>query len=256
MKRCAIWRAPARRRRTIFGENASSFSPSCSGRIYSGGGHGTLAHRRWLASQKFDHAAPQIAFQEGIDAIEDSPAPASLRETARPSRAGMVHGAGRGSLSGPARRFVSRRRDFGRRDRRCAPVRYAKAADVVPRARPGGKLNRRHNPTESRHGSAKPRERGSKDCPGPFAISPGRRRSVCAPVIAASAPRARSRLSSGPRSPARWPLFCGRSDGRSRPRKAGALFPLLRTRERSTKGGERPPLVMWPGLAPDARPLD
>jgi transposase len=41
-------------------------------RIYGGGGHWTLAHRRWLASQKFDHAAQQIAFQEGIDAIEDS----------------------------------------------------------------------------------------------------------------------------------------------------------------------------------------
>jgi transposase len=41
-------------------------------RIYRGGGHWTLAHRRWLASQKFDHAAQQIAFQEGIDAIEDS----------------------------------------------------------------------------------------------------------------------------------------------------------------------------------------
>src|SRR5271155_2835642 len=41
-------------------------------RIYSGGGHWTLAHRRWLAGQKFDHAAQQIVFQEGIDAIEDS----------------------------------------------------------------------------------------------------------------------------------------------------------------------------------------
>jgi hypothetical protein len=27
-----------------------------------------LAHRRWLAGQKFDHAAQQIVFQEGIDA--------------------------------------------------------------------------------------------------------------------------------------------------------------------------------------------
>ena len=41
-------------------------------RIYSGGGHWTLAHRRWLASQKFEHAAQQIVFQEGIDAIEDA----------------------------------------------------------------------------------------------------------------------------------------------------------------------------------------
>ena len=41
-------------------------------RIYNGGGHWTLAHRRWLASQKFDHAAQQIVFQEGVDAIEDA----------------------------------------------------------------------------------------------------------------------------------------------------------------------------------------
>ena len=42
------------------------------GRIYSGGGHWTLAHRRWLAKQAFEHAAQQIVFQEAIDAIEDS----------------------------------------------------------------------------------------------------------------------------------------------------------------------------------------
>jgi transposase len=41
-------------------------------RIYSGGGHWTLAHRRWLAGQKFEHAAQQIVFQEGIDAIDDA----------------------------------------------------------------------------------------------------------------------------------------------------------------------------------------
>ena len=31
-----------------------------------------MAHRRWLADQKFEHAAQQIVFQEGIDAIEDA----------------------------------------------------------------------------------------------------------------------------------------------------------------------------------------
>ena len=63
-------------------------------RIYSGGGHWTLAHRRWLAGQKFDHVAQQIVFQEGIDAIEISAALAPSREATRPHRAGMVHGAG------------------------------------------------------------------------------------------------------------------------------------------------------------------
>lgn len=42
------------------------------GRIYSGSGHWTLAHRRWLAQQSFEHPAQQIVFQEGIDAIEDA----------------------------------------------------------------------------------------------------------------------------------------------------------------------------------------
>jgi transposase len=42
------------------------------GRIYAGGGHWTLAHRRWLARQSFEHTAQQIVFQEGVDAIEDA----------------------------------------------------------------------------------------------------------------------------------------------------------------------------------------
>jgi transposase len=42
------------------------------GRAYGGAGHWTLAHRRWLARQSFEHAAQQIVFQEGIDAIEDA----------------------------------------------------------------------------------------------------------------------------------------------------------------------------------------
>ena len=31
-----------------------------------------MAHQRWLASRKFEHAAQQIVFQEAIDAIEDA----------------------------------------------------------------------------------------------------------------------------------------------------------------------------------------
>ena len=41
------------------------------GRIFDGRKHWTMAHRRWLADQKFDHPAQQIVFQDGIDAIED-----------------------------------------------------------------------------------------------------------------------------------------------------------------------------------------
>src|ERR1700693_2175049 len=43
------------------------------GRIYTvGRDHWTLAHRRWLARQSFEHVAQQIVFQEGITAIEDA----------------------------------------------------------------------------------------------------------------------------------------------------------------------------------------
>src|SRR5271157_1680360 len=92
------------------------------GRIYSVGGHWTLAHRRWLAGQRFEHAAQQMVFQEGMDAIEDALlATGPPREATRFHRAGLVHGAGRGSLPGDARRFVSGRRDLCRRDRRRPP---------------------------------------------------------------------------------------------------------------------------------------
>jgi len=99
-------------------------------RIYSGGGHWTLAHRRWLAGQKFEHAAQQIVFQEGIDSIDDA-LQRLRREAARRHRSGVVHGSRRGGLSGDARRFVSRRRNLRRGDRRRATVRYAATADVL-----------------------------------------------------------------------------------------------------------------------------
>lgn len=43
------------------------------GRLYTAGrDHWTQAHRRWLARQSFEHPAQQIAFQEGVDAIDDA----------------------------------------------------------------------------------------------------------------------------------------------------------------------------------------
>ena len=42
------------------------------GRIYEGGGHWTLAHRRWLAGQSFTHPAQQIVFEEMVGAIRDA----------------------------------------------------------------------------------------------------------------------------------------------------------------------------------------
>lgn len=211
------------------------------GRIYSGGGHWTLAHRRWLARQSFEHAAQQIVFQEGIDAIEDA-----LQRLRRLEKQLAVivpswsNGAGCGSVSGDARRLLPGRRDLCRRNRRCAPLREAATADVLPRPGPGGKLNRRHDAAEgpdarrqsarspgagrgcldlslSRQGQRNPDSPARGTAKKPCATSPGRRRSGCAPAIAGSALQARSCRWWWRRSPARWRPSCGPSDVRSRP---------------------------------------
>ena len=44
------------------------------GRIFAGRAHWSLAHRRWLAGQRFEHPAQQIVFQDAVDAIEDAAA--------------------------------------------------------------------------------------------------------------------------------------------------------------------------------------
>jgi transposase len=42
------------------------------GRIYSDGKHWTGKYRKWLASQRFDHPARQIAFEEHVQAMEEA----------------------------------------------------------------------------------------------------------------------------------------------------------------------------------------
>ena len=125
-------------------------------RIYSGGGHWTLAHRRWLANQKFEHAAQQIVFQEGIDAIED--ALQRLRRLEKQltlivpewSMAPVVEAyqAMRGASFLVAVTFAAEIGD--------APVRYATTADVLPRSGPSGELDRRYDPTEGPHRGGQP----------------------------------------------------------------------------------------------------
>ena len=44
------------------------------GRVYSGGDHWTRKHRLWLTAQRFDHPAPQIAFEELVQAVEETQA--------------------------------------------------------------------------------------------------------------------------------------------------------------------------------------
>jgi transposase len=42
------------------------------GRLFTGHRHWSLAHRRWLAGQKFEHPAQQIVFQDLVDTIADA----------------------------------------------------------------------------------------------------------------------------------------------------------------------------------------
>ncbi|PZR83307.1 MAG: hypothetical protein DLM68_14495 [Hyphomicrobiales bacterium] len=44
------------------------------GRSYSAGNHWTRKHRSWLAAQRFDHPARQIAFEELVQAVEEAKA--------------------------------------------------------------------------------------------------------------------------------------------------------------------------------------
>jgi transposase len=124
-----------------------SFLLRC-GRIYSGGGHWTLGHRRWLAKQAFEHAAQQIVFQEGIDAIED--AAQRLHRLEQQLAVIVPVGPWRRWLrqSGDARCLVLGRRHLRRGNRRRAPVRYAATADVVPRTGSGRELDRRYGETQ------------------------------------------------------------------------------------------------------------
>ena len=262
MRRCATLFAPARRRPTIFGANASSCFRSCCG---TAGFTAAGAIGRWrigagLPSRTSSIPRSRSSFRRPSTPSKTRSAPAPAGAATRPHRAGVVHGAGRRGLPGDARRLVSRRRDLCRRDRRRTPVRHAAAADVLPRPRPGGKLDRRYGAAQGPHPSGQPPRppgagRGGLDlslsrqgqrhpasparraAQSPCATSPGRRRSVCAPAIADSAQPARSRPSSWRRSLARWPLSYGRSDGRSRPCKADAAHPAAQSRGRSQRWG-------------------
>ena len=215
--------------------SAASFFPAAAQPNLQWRRHWTLAHRRWLAGQKFDHAAQQVVFQEGIDAIEDSlQRLRRVEEATRPRRAGVVDGAGGGSLSSHARRFVSRRRgptfaaEIGDVRRFDTPRQLTSFLGLVP----AEKLNRRHNPdgrASALAGNRRARRaylveaawtlslpgEGQQDlasaaregCPSrPRHRLEGANPSVCARYRRLSA-TGRSRLSSWLRSPARSPAF-------------------------------------------------
>ena len=163
-----------------------------------------MAHRRWLANQKFEHAAQQIVFQEGIDAVED----AVQRMRRLEKQLALI--VPEWSMA-PVVEAYQAMRDasflvavtFAAEIWLRAPVRYAETADVLPRSCPGGTLDRRYNPMEwphlsgqpasaasahrgglditlSRESQPRPSEPGWKRCQSPCATWLERARIVCA----------------------------------------------------------------------------
>jgi Transposase IS116/IS110/IS902 family len=72
-RRCAIWCAREAAAQDLRRKRQQLLSFLLRhGRIFDGRRHWTLAHRRWLAGQSFEHPAQQIVFQDAIEAIEEA----------------------------------------------------------------------------------------------------------------------------------------------------------------------------------------
>ena len=202
------------------------------GRVYAGGGHWTLSHRRWLAKQSFEHAAQQIVFQEAIDAIEDSVQ--RLRRLEQQlvmivptwSMAPVVQAyqAMRGASFLVAVIFAAEIGDVRRFD---TPRQLMSFLGLVPAESSTGDTVRRKGLTLA--GNRRARR----------ALVEGRRRSDCALGIAGSMLPARSCRSWWRRSPARWQPSCGRSAARWRPTKAATSSPLHSAGGGATVGNSR-----------------
>ena len=114
MRRCATLCGRVRRRRTTFAANASSFSPSCCGTAGSTAG---AAIGRWRIGagwpiQSSSMPRSRSSFRRASTRSKTRSSDCAVSKTACSHRAGLVYGAHCGSLSGDARRVVSRRRDF------------------------------------------------------------------------------------------------------------------------------------------------
>lgn len=214
---------------------AATFLPPAPWAEYKNGGHWTLAHRRWLARQSFEHTAQQIVFQEKIDAIEDAAQRLHrLDEQLRAvvptwsmARVVEAYQAMRGALFLVAVIFAAEIGDVRRFD--TPPQLMAFSALSRGSARPVTRspvepYARRQSPRSPRPGRSgmdlplscqgqRSPELGSRGCPRLSAILPGRGRSGSAPAIAASAPPARSRRWSWLPSHARWRLLVGHRPG-------------------------------------------
>ena len=242
------------------------------GRIYSGGGHWTLAHRRWLAGQKFDHAAQQIVFQEAIDAIED--ALQRLRRLEKQlalivpdwSMAPVVEAyqAMRGASFLVAVTFAAEIGDVRRFD---TPRQLMSFLGLVPAERSTGDTIRRKGLTLAGNRRARRAGRGGLD----LSLSRQSERDLESPARGAAEGRARHRLE-GAGSPVRsvsaaqrhgQETACRRGgdrprDGRlpvghrtgGRARLEGTVSPFRCPEPSGARRWGTPSLVMWPGLRP------
>ena len=209
-------------------------------RIYSGGGRWTLAHRRWLAGQKFEHAAQQIVFQEAIDAIEDA-----LKRLRRlEAQLGLIvpawsmapvveaYRAMRGVSFLVAVTFAAEIGDVRRFD---TPRQLMSFLGLVPAERSTGDTIRRKGLTLAGRARgarwsrppgrslSRPSERDESQTGGVAEAGARYRLEGAGPPMRPLPPPQRHGQEAPdrpwPRSLARWPLSCGLSDGRSRQRK-------------------------------------
>ena len=217
---------------------ATTLLPSTPWSDYEGGGHWTLAHRRWLARESFEHPAQQIVFQEKIDAIED--AAQRLRRldeqlgaivpTWSMARVVEAYQAMRGASFLVAVIFAAEIGDVRRFD---SPPQLMAFLGLVPGERSTGDTVHRSSLTLA--GNRRARRalveaawtyrypaRVSETLRVRLEGLPKAVRDIAwkaqvrlAPAIVASVPAARSRRWSWPRSRERWQPSCGPSAGRS-----------------------------------------
>jgi hypothetical protein len=153
MRRYAIWFGLAKRRPTIGAASASNcFHSYCAMAGFTvaavlDAGASALAGPAELRTSR---AADRLSGGYRCDRRRRS-APAPAGAAARGHRAELVEGTGRRSLPGDAGRFVYRRGDLRRRNRRRAPVRQPAPADVFSRLGPGGELDRGDGAPQGAH---------------------------------------------------------------------------------------------------------
>jgi transposase len=254
-RRCAILCAPARRRRTIFGANASSCFPSCFG---TAGFTAEAAIGRWRMGAGWPIMQRNRSSLRKASTLED--ALQRMRRLEKQltlivpgwSMAPVVEAyqAMRGVSFLVAMTFAAEIGDVRRFD---TPRQLMSFLGLVPAESSIGDTIRRKRLTLA--GNRRARRALVKAAwtyrfharvsdtlrarleglPKPCVTLPRRRRSVCAPASAVSVRQARSFRSSWLRLLARWLRSCGPSDGRSRRFKGREpIFSAAQSWERST----------------------